>query len=217
MLLVIEGIDGAGKSTVAALVARRLGDRGHRGKKEVDETDTATAVRVDALRDLIWNSPEARRDGFGATHWILLIAAWYAALPRLRADLADDHPDVRVMDGWYYRNIVKTVIREPCDPAWVESLFVTAPQPALVVLLDLPPEVAWSRRPHFHETELGRWDGFTGEPRASFVGYQERVRAGLLEMAADRGWLVLRLDATQTPDQIADIIIDHTIRREEQS
>ncbi|MEU2209882.1 hypothetical protein AB0B95_28965 [Streptomyces hygroscopicus] len=221
MLIVIEGIDGSGKSTTAALVAERLNDPHgspvHGGKTDIGPAGEETVARATRLRDLIWSTTESGTDTFGAAHWILLIASWYAGLARLRPDLAPDHPGVCVMDGWYYRNIAKTVVREPLDPQWVESLFAPVREPDLVVLLDVAPEVAWSRRAGaadtdtaggFKDTEIGRWDGFTGPPRASFCAYQGVIRGQLLRMAGERGWLVLTPDADATPEAIADTIAE---------
>lgn len=119
------------------------------------------------------------------------------------------------MDGWYYRNIAKTLIREPLDARWVESLFAPVPEPALTVLLDVAPEIAWSRRDGFKDTEIGRWDGFTGPPRASFCGYQTLVRRELLHMAKARGWLVLTPDPADPPERTAAAVVAavRTLRR----
>ncbi|NEB74293.1 hypothetical protein G3I40_03435 [Streptomyces sp. SID14478] len=220
MLIVIEGIDGSGKSTAAAMVAERL-STGRApssptpgGKKAIGPTDRETEARAVRLRDLIWSSPESAGDTFGATHWILLIASWYAGLTRLRPDLQPSHPGVCVMDGWFYRNIAKTLVREPLDPQWVESLFAPAPEPDLVVLLDVPPDVAWERRETFKDTELGRWDGFSGPAREAFCAYQSVIRQELMRMADQRKWLVLSPDRHTTAEQTAAAVVEHVTRAE---
>ncbi|WP_328485572.1 dTMP kinase [Streptomyces zaomyceticus] len=209
MFIVIEGIDGSGKTTAARLVAQRLNgaEFPFRGKSEIAADDEVTLARAGRLRDLIWASPESAGDTFGATHWILLIASWYAGLARLRQDLTSGHGGVTVMDGWYYRNIAKTLIREPLDPLWVESLFAPVPEPDLTALLDTPPEIAWQRREGFKDTELGRWDGFHGPPAESFHAYQSVVREHLRRMARERGWLVLSPDPTRSPEETADAVV----------
>ncbi|MGK4585453.1 dTMP kinase [Kitasatospora sp. HPMI-4] len=215
MLIVIEGIDGSGKSTVAPLVRRALAPQAvgpvAAGKHAIGPADPDTTQRAEQLRQLIWASAESAGDTFGAAHWILLIASWYAGLSRLRPDLTTDG-ELAVMDGWYYRNIAKTLIREPLDPAWVESLFEPAPQPDLVVLLDVPPETAWQRRTDFKDTELGRWDGFDGPPFESFCAYQGLIRQELLRMAEDRGWLVLDPGPDATPERTANVIAEFARR-----
>ncbi|GHB75614.1 hypothetical protein GCM10010347_52510 [Streptomyces cirratus] len=210
MLIVLEGIDGSGKTTVARLVADALapGGTAPAGKKHIGAADPATEARAAVLRDLIWSSPEEQGDTYGAAHWILLIASWYAGLARLRPGLADpDAESLTVMDGWYYRNIAKTLVREPLDAGWVASLFAPVPEPALTVLLDVDPDVAWSRRDTFKETELGRWDGYTGPARESFRGYQSVVRRELLRMAAERDWLVLTPHPNDPPARTAAAVV----------
>lgn len=206
----MEGIDGSGKSTLAALVARALDpDRpAPAGKKHLAAADPGTEERAEGLRRLIWSSDESAGDTCGAAHWILLIASWYAALSRLRPDLRD-RDTVTVMDGWYYRNIAKTLVREPLDARWVESLFAPVPEPDLTVLLDVRPEVAWSRRDGFKDTEIGRWDGYDGPAREAFHAYQSVIRRELLRMAADRGWLVLAPDPAAPPEEIAAAVVRH--------
>jgi dTMP kinase len=79
-------------------------------------------------------------------HWILLIASWYSALDRIQP-LFSAHADrIVVVDGWYYRNIAKTVVRAGGDERWLDSLFASAVNPNVVVVLDVDPEVAWTRR-----------------------------------------------------------------------
>lgn len=211
MLIVIEGIDGSGKSTVAPLVSRALNGGSDTpppaGKHVIGTTDHDTAERASRLRDLIWSSPESAGDTFGAAHWILLIASWYAGLAKLRPGLAAGHSEVCVMDGWYYRNIAKTLVREPLDAEWVESLFTPVPEPDLVVLLDVSPESVWTRRSDFKETELGRWDGFTGSPFESFCGYQGLIQGQLRRMARERDWLVLTPGDDATPERTAAAIV----------
>jgi thymidylate kinase len=216
VFIVLEGIDGAGKSTLAPLVAAALRhdlgaavDPVPGGKHDIGSTEPPIVARAERLRELIWRSPEDSTDTFGAAHWILLIASWYAALQRLRPDLADDYPGVTVMDGWYYRNIAKTMLRGPFDPDWLESLFGPVREPDLVVLVDTDPADAWARGDGFKATELGRWDGFTGTPEESFRAYQALVRDQLRRMAERRRWVTVPSRAGESPEQVAAAVVGH--------
>ncbi|NEC88394.1 hypothetical protein [Streptomyces sp. SID12501] len=203
----MEGIDGSGKSTVARLVTQELepGSTAPTGRKHTVAADPGTEASADLLRELIWSSPEKQGDTYGAAHWILLIASWYAGPARLRPDLTDAGT-LAVLDGWYYRDIAKTLVREPLDTRWAESPFDPVPEPALTVLLDVAPEVARARRDNFKDTEIGCWDGFTGSSRASFFGYQTLACRELLHTAKARGRPVPTPDADDPPERTADAV-----------
>jgi thymidylate kinase len=192
VLIALEGIDGSGKSTLARELTEVLGARGEDvvfvDKKSVGEAPPPVAARGRALSELIW-SDEDPVDRFGTRYWMLLIAAWYCSLERFQPLLRQQERLV-IVDGWYYRNLVKARLREDLDQDWLDRLFDAAPRPDLVVFVDLPPEVAWVRgAATFTALELGRWDGFDGEPRAAFCAYQSRVREELARISADQGWL----------------------------
>ena len=201
MLIALEGIDGAGKSTTARELVAQLRDvsvdASFVDRRLGAGSDRYVAARAEAMRRLIWEA-EAPADPLGSMHWILLIASWYAALERIQPRLSRDEESVVVVDGWYYRNIAKTVVRADADPDWLDSLFEFAPKPEVVVLLDVAPVTAWARGNAFTATELGRWDGHHGAPEAAFCSYQDRVGKELARMAERHEWERL------TPPQGAD-------------
>ena len=169
---------------------------------------TDVAARATAISELIWNA-EAPEDRFGAAHWILMIAAWYTALDRVQPLFSKRGDHVFVVDGWFYRNVAKSIIRMGVDEDWLNSLFASAVEPDVVVLLDVEPEVAWGHRTAFSDTELGRWDGHRGSPRDAFRGYQARVRREMVRMGEDRGWIRLRPDPLLTPSEVAEELVDN--------
>ena len=191
MLIALEGIDGAGKSTVAREVTRQLQqasvDASFIDRKAWGGSEPGTAARTETLAQLIWGG-EASEDLFGPLHWIFLIASWYAALERTQP-WPQDPDSVVVVDGWYYRPIAKTVVRAGADPAWLDSLFEFAVTPEIVVLLDVAPATAWARGTAFTEAEIGRWDGYHGAPDTAFCTYQGRIREELVRMAKCRNWI----------------------------
>jgi dTMP kinase len=216
VLIALEGIDGAGKSTTARVLAEQLGeasvDATFVDRKLGGRRDPYGAGRVEAMRRLIWDA-EASSDSFGSTHWILLIASWYAALDRIQPRLFRGEESVVVVDGWYYRNIAKTVVRSGLDPAWLDSLFRFASEPEIVVLLDVAPATAWARGRAFTATELGRWDGHHAAPEASFCAYQDRVGKELGRMAEVRDWDRLTPSAGASPTAIAREIVAFLLPR----
>jgi dTMP kinase len=216
VLIAVEGIDGAGKSTVAREVCDQLRAASIEAccadKKATGEVLPEVASRAEALRELIWNS-EAPMDPFGSSHWILLIASWYSALDRIQPLFSPQTDHLVIADGWYHRNVAKTIVRSGTDGRWLDSLFASSVTPDVVVLLDVDPGVAWTRCSEFTDTELGRWDGFDGEPVDAFCGYQERIRQELVRMSDERGWVRLTPHPALTPSVVAGEIVDQILPR----
>jgi dTMP kinase len=216
VLIAVEGIDGAGKSTVAREIVERLQvisiEACYADKKAAGQVAPDIAARADALSRLIWNA-DAPVDRFGTLHWILLIASWYSALDRIQP-LFSEHADrVVIVDGWYYRNIAKTIVRASADERWLDSLFTPAVDPDVVVLLDVDPKVVWTRRSEFTDTELGRWDGFGGEPVDAFCGYQARIRQELVGMSDKRGWVRFTPHPALTASAVAEAVVELILPR----
>lgn len=211
MLIAVEGIDGSGKSTVVRELSEQLISSSVEvccaNKKKAGRVTPEIAARADALSRLIWDA-EAPVDQFGTTHWILLIASWYSALDRFQPMFSPDDDRVVIVDGWYYRNIAKTIVRSGADEDWLDSLFASAVDPDVVVLLDVDPEVAWTRGSEFTDTELGRWDGFEGGPAEAFCRYQARIRRELQRMSERLGWASLTPHPALAPSAIAEEVIE---------
>lgn len=224
MLIVLEGIDGAGKTTLAAGLRERLA---HAGDGEVElwrKKDYAFAAppvreRLHRLHDLIWgdpaHAPEPDEDVLGTQHYLFLHAAWFAALTTLRVRPMRAQPGRgAVVDGWYYRSVAKAVLRGGVGERWATSLFEDDDGPDLVVLLDVDPEVAWQRRGgQFSASELGRWDGHTGDAAASFRAYQSAVGSLLRDMGERGGWCVVRPDPSWSPDRVLEHVHAQVARR----
>ena len=102
--------------------------------------------------------------------------------------------------------MAKAHLRSGLPIDWLLSLFENALQPDCIALLDVDPAQAWGRRPSFKATEVGRWDGFSGDPEQAFVRYQGKVRGVLLTLAAERGWTVVRQSASSDPGSVCSAV-----------
>lgn len=209
MILAFEGIDGAGKTATARALFARLKQEGMQvqyvAKSSVTFDDPYVKAEMTKLRGLIWPPAECEpsSDVFGTHYYLYLIAAWYSAVERWRLSAWQASNELVIVDGWYYRTIVKAHLRQGLDISWLETLFKHVSAPTAVVLLDIEPALAWQRRSTFKSTELGRWDGFTGDDRAAFCAYQENVRTHLLRLSSAAGWKIVK--------QAEDLSLEHTI------
>lgn len=210
-LIVLEGIDGAGKTTLVPLVCDRLRPPTGRAlplvKKSVNYEDAYTRTHLKRLRHIIWDERKPATDVMGGQHWVLLIAGWYTVL-EVRTLATSDN--TLVSDGWYFRNIAKSIEETDVDEAWMRTLFAPVRVPDAVVLLDVKPELAQQRGRVFDPRESG--GRALGGP-TDFVTFQSRIRHQLLRMAANENWIVVPVGEQQTPEQLADLVSEQISKR----
>lgn len=215
MLIAIEGIDGAGKTHISRKLARALTASGRRAvyvdKKDLSFGDRFADGRLALLKEALWpSSGEPRQDLLGTRFYLHLLAAWFAAAGQyFRRQATRDSDTLHVMDGSYFRVIAKAHLRSRIEIAALRGFFTEAAEPDLVVLLDLEPHMAWARRSAFKETEIGRWDGFTGDPQEAFCAYQQQVRQILRALGEQKGWMVVDQSTMHNDTEIVDHIIAH--------
>jgi dTMP kinase len=200
MFITLEGGEGAGKSTQARALARRLADAGRAVvlTREPGGTPFGELARSLVLHHAI--APGAERFPLGERAELLLFAAARAqhvddvirpALERGDVVLCDRFTDSTMAYQGYGRGISLDVIEQ------TNAIATRGTLPDLTVLLDLPVDIGLARR-------LGERaaDQFEREARA----FHERVRQGFLSLAGrDPGrWLVV--DATQAPDVVTEAI-----------
>jgi dTMP kinase len=135
MLIAVEGIDGAGKSTLVGRLKIRLGELGHR-------ITCARRYMVPEITELWWKLVAA--DALDQDGGALLAAADYrlGVAGRLRPALAAG--EVVIADKYYYSHVVYFHLRG-LGLERLRSLFPDVLVPDLVLHLRLPVEVALER------------------------------------------------------------------------
>lgn len=104
LLVALEGIDGAGKTTTARAAAKALIAGGH-AAVAADRAGLAGPAYASAhmapLRELIWDAPpDAPYLELGDEHWVLLQAAWYSSFTRCAVNPLLDAGNIVVADTW---------------------------------------------------------------------------------------------------------------------
>ncbi|MEU6997290.1 hypothetical protein [Nonomuraea sp. NPDC046570] len=208
MLIAFEGIDGAGKTTTAPLVAARLSDLGYTVTEATKRTFTAKSPfaqeQLQAVADRLWRVPhDDRLDSLGTLHWIYLNAAFFAgAHHALSEDLGPG--EIAVFDNWINKFVARITGngKFKLDDA-LQTLHLL-PQPDMVFVLDVPPATAVTRKEFSHLERGTLHDG-----RLDFVGFQSVVRDSLLHMADHFDWTVvapLDRSAAEVADEIAQLV-----------
>jgi dTMP kinase len=168
-LIVVEGIDGSGKSTQLSLLYRWLLSRGY--KAFFTEWNSSDLVRRSMRRG-------KRKDLLTATTFSLLHAVdfadrlTYKIIPPLKAGM------VVLADRFVYTAFARDVARG-VHPDWVRAVYRFAPRPDLALYFRVPIEVALDRlltgRAKLKYHEAGMDLGLSRDPAESFRLFQSRV------------------------------------------
>lgn len=186
LFITLEGIEGAGKSTVARWVCEWLGQHAIRAILTREPGGTPLAERV---RQIVLERGEERLSA--VTETLLMFAARGIHLENLiRPALA--RGDCIVCDRFTDATRAYQGGGRGVDPAWIEALAGEVHgglQPDCTLLLDLPVPTGLERA---RSRRTGAADRFEAEAQAFF----ERVRAAYLELARREPHRIRVIDAS---------------------
>jgi thymidylate kinase len=209
-LICFEGLDGAGKTTTAALLAEALAGRGERAaffsKKSTAVADPRLAARMANLKTLIWDYGDAPIMQLGDEHSLYLMASWFAAFDRGIVRPALEAGTTVVVDNWYHKFLARFKLKPRFDFARAAQVFDGVTAVDAVIYLDIPAANAGARKGTFTQAEAGNLDGLDGATVENFVRYQENVRGVLLGWAQAEEWLIVPV-RQQTPPELAGEIL----------
>lgn len=139
MYIVLEGIDGAGKSTQTELLNEWLTGKGYRTKKIVEPTtsDIGKVIRKELL------NPESTND-INQQRLTLLFAADRLTLKREILDAKDSKDIIIISDRSFYSSICYQN-NSSVDKDWIYEVNLHTPRPDLTILLDLDEKEAITR------------------------------------------------------------------------
>jgi dTMP kinase len=188
-LLIVEGIDGSGKSTQLDLLHKWLVSRGY--LVAFTEWNSSPVVRQTTKRG------KARRL-LSPTSFCLIHAADLAdrienhILPALRAGA------IVLADRYIYTAFARDVARG-VDRDWVRSIYRFAIQPTLALYFRVPLDESLQRilagRPELKYYEAGQDLGLAEDPYESFRLFQARILEEYEHLVSEYGLTVV--DATQ--------------------
>ena len=188
-LIVLEGIDGCGKSTQIARLTEALLARGRTVQRTAEPTDGEWGR---SLRRFL-SGAEKRTNAELATLFVLDRIAHNVEI----GALLEKGVDV-VCDRYYYSTLAYQ--GSVCDYAWVKHMNCATPDirhPDLCIFLDLSPEASLARI------------SARGEAREVFETKETltRVRNTFLQIFDDLDDRVAVVDATGTPDEVAERVL----------
>lgn len=197
--IVVEGVNGAGKSTVLAAIEEHLKRNSRTVVSTHEPGDTPLGKE---LRRLLLNSPDIKRHStaelllFGADRSEHVDAVIQPALARGEIVLCDRYLYSTIAFQGYGRRLDADLINQ------VNSIAVKGTLPDLVLLLDLDAEEGL-RRTRSRASTAHEQDTFELEQ----IEFHNRIRHGFQALARERQEAFLVIDASQTAETVKQIAI----------
>lgn len=202
VLISVEGVEGSGKSTQCARLARYLSSRWLEVAQTSEPDGTALGLRIRGLfEDGPTPTPLAQAFLFVAARQEHVTRVIAPALARGAVVISDRYADATVAYQGYGQGLDVQTIRE------LNMLATGGVLPDLTLVLDLDPAVAMRR--------------IRGRPLDAFekmdLSFHQRVREGYLEIARNEKSRVTVLDAAQDTDalhaEVVRVVDEYLTRR----
>lgn len=164
LLIAVEGIDGAGKTTIALHLRKVLSDLGYDCVILKEPSDSVYGKKIRQAKTRLDAEEELR---------LFILDREIDVKERILPALQQGK--IVIMDRYYYSNIAYQSVRGLSAEKIREMNEKIAPKPDLVMLLDLSPEIAIQRIKNREKITV-----FEDQ------GYLEKVRKRFLEIADER-------------------------------
>jgi thymidylate kinase len=213
LFVALEGIDGAGKTTVLREIGKRAADQGlpilALEKKSRTHPDPIVQRQLVGLHDLLWADWEA--DPFltmGPLHWAHLMAGWFATLQRAFIEPALDASKTVVVDTWIYKFIARLQSKQLIPDANILTIFESIARPDVVVRLNISPQLALRRKARLTLGESG--NPTSGQPNdLDFLAHQSDLGARLDAFGRAEGWSAIDvndLSVSEVADALCELL-----------
>lgn len=187
-LIVVEGIDGSGKSTQLDLLHKWLRSEGY--ATVFTEWNSSPIVRGTTRRG-------KRRKLLTPMSFSLIHAADYASRMYAQIRPALQAGVIVLADRYVYTAFARDAARG-VNPRWLRDLYSFAVPPNLAVYFNVPLEESITRitlgRDELKHYEAGLDMGFADEPKESFRIFQSRILEEYDRLCGEFG--IMRIDAT---------------------
>ncbi len=207
--IVLDGIDGSGKSTISKRVAERLHDRPvvHTRYKEIATASPELETSMRQLEAILWPPTQEHLRQLPSRYRVLLHAAWVNLVSDAVVSPRVASGETLIYDGWYYKIMARFVV-DGYSEDYIKQIFYGAREPDYAIILQPDVELVWSRAMQkgrrFSPVEMGLYQGHTELGKDTFISYQTRTRDVILDLARMSGANMIVLDANRSIEEITD-------------
>lgn len=204
ILIVVEGVDGSGKSTQIHLIDRWLRSKGY----DVFFTEWNSSETVREITSKGKKKARLTPMTFSLLHSTDFADRYEKNIyPLLRAGY------IVLADRYIYTALARDTVRG-CDRTWVKSMYSYARKPDLTFYFRVPIETAVNRiisgRPKLKHYEAGMDLGLSKDEYESYRIFQGRIVEEYESMVDDENFIVI--DGTQGIEKQQNTVRKHVIR-----
>lgn len=208
-LIVIEGIDGAGKTTVSYHLNERL-KKNYKSiyinRKDLKTNSAYINKFMNNIKKSLWESslddPINEVDEEG---WLYLHMLWYHMFQKNRIEILLKKYDYVIMDGWFYKFWARHLTNGGVDFDYSKQIISRLMKGDIVFYLDISPYKCFKRKAVCNQAELGiLGNDYEGNIKEKFVSYQTKVQHNYETIAKRMGFKII--DGDNTVDNIVNQI-----------
>ena len=203
LLVVVEGTDGAGKSTQIELLKKYLECQAYGVVVSEWKSSELIASVIDDAKE---------RNLFSTNTFSLMYAADFAYRLENQVIPALDAGFIVLMDRYTYTAYARDVVRG-VKPAWVRKLYNYAPAPDMTFFIDIPVDKLLKRiiaTENFDYYEAGRDIGLSTDFYESFKLYQNKILEEYSKMIDEYGFI--KINGTDSIEKIHNIIKENVTK-----
>ncbi|MFJ8752176.1 dTMP kinase [Streptomyces sp. NPDC102441] len=188
--ITVTGIDGAGKSTLAARLHQVLNDAGQPailvGKHSTEvPMDEELSVYLDRLNALVYRRDARIAQACGDHYWLLALAAWYTLQDQMMIKPALAAGTHVILDNAHHKILARYAVNPDVPTRLAEQVFAHLTEPDLVIFLRIGAREALARKGSFSSLETGH----SGDGDQDFIRYQDTVLTQLRAYERRDDWL----------------------------
>lgn len=207
-IIVFEGIDGCGKTTLAERISQKLGEKAvFLSKKSADAESELQKKFMIKIKSILWEHEE--NDNLAEIDeesWLYLHMLWYHMFQQFVIRPIQEKYDYIILDGWYYKFLARHIVNKKMDGSVAQKLIKRLITGDKIFWLKVNPEICFERKRNIKLSECGiHKEDFEMVSAERFIKYQKEVAQVYSKMSKDNNFI--EINAQNSIDDITKFIM----------